>query len=82
MYKILFLFLPILLFAVSPFESLGPNSFDLSIYETRKSVIHEREHKNKKKCRIVCDKRLYNEKRISDAIEFYKNSKDYFNMSR
>ena len=34
--------------------------------------------KNEKvKCRWVCDKKLYKEQKIAEAISFYKNSKDY-----
>lgn len=29
------------------------------------------------KCRWVCDKKLYKEQKIAEAISFYKNSKDY-----
>lgn len=29
------------------------------------------------KCRWVCDKKLYREQKIAEAISFYKNSKDY-----
>ncbi|MBN2816276.1 MAG: hypothetical protein JXQ67_06295 [Campylobacterales bacterium] len=29
------------------------------------------------KCRWVCDKKLYREQKIAEAISFYKNSKEY-----
>jgi hypothetical protein len=29
------------------------------------------------KCRLVCDKKIYKEQKISEAISFYKNSKLY-----
>lgn len=31
----------------------------------------------KVKCRWVCDKKLYREQKIAEAISFYKNSKEY-----
>jgi hypothetical protein len=41
-------------------------------------------HENKKamrnpkiKCRLVCDKKVYKEQKIAEAISFYKNSKEY-----
>ena len=34
--------------------------------------------KNKKiKCRWVCDKKVYKEQKIADAISFYRDSKNY-----
>ncbi|MEA2091315.1 MAG: hypothetical protein U9O83_02990 [Campylobacterota bacterium] len=78
MYRVLFIFFPMLLFGVSPFESPQPNSFELSAYETKKSVENEEASKNSKiRCRLVCDKKIYNEQRIAEAISFYKNSKNY-----
>ena len=83
MNRVVFIFLPVLLFGLSPFESPEPNSFELSAYETKKSIENEQASQNTKiKCRIVCDKKIYKEQKISDAIEFYKNSKDYFNRSK
>ena len=78
MNKIVFTFIPALLFAISPFESPESNSFELSAYETKKSVANVQAANNPKiKCRLVCDKKIYKEQKISDAIEFYKNSKEY-----
>ncbi len=83
MKKSLFIFLPALLFAMSPFETSAPNNFELSAYETKKSIENEQASNNPKiKCRLVCDKKIYKEQKISDALEFYKNSKDYFNKSK
>ena len=78
MYRMLFIFLPALLFAMSPFESPKPNNFELSAYETKKSIENKEASKNSKiKCRLVCDKKVYKEQKIAEAISFYKNSKDY-----
>jgi hypothetical protein len=75
--KSLLLFLPLLLWAQSPFETLKKN-VDMSAYEKKKSEASEQASKNVKvTCRLVCDKRVYKEQKISDAIEFYKNSKEY-----
>ena len=83
MNKIILIFLPALLFAISPFESPEPNMFELSAYETKKSVENIEASNNPKiKCRLVCDKKIYKEQKISDAVEFYKNSKDYFSKSK
>ncbi len=49
-----------------------------SSFETKVSRENREAMKNKKvKCRWVCDKKLYKEQKIADAISFYKNSKDY-----
>lgn len=49
-----------------------------STFETKVSPENKKAMENKKiKCRWVCDKKLYKEQKISDAISFYKNSKDY-----
>ncbi|MDA3908434.1 MAG: hypothetical protein PF437_05055 [Sulfurimonas sp.] len=78
MKRIVFTFMPVLLFAISPFESPKSNIFELSAYETKKSVENVQAANNAKiKCRLVCDKKIYKEQKISDAIEFYKNSKEY-----
>ncbi len=78
MNKIIFIFLPVFLFAQSPFESPKSTGFDLSIYETKKSDVNIEASNNPKiKCRLVCDKKVYKEQKISDAIKFYKNSKEY-----
>lgn len=78
MKKILFLALPLLLQAISPFESPAPNSFNLSAFDTKRSIENEKAVANEKiKCRYVCDKKIYKEQEIADAISFYKNAKEY-----
>ncbi|MEA3330870.1 MAG: hypothetical protein U9Q29_04170 [Campylobacterota bacterium] len=78
MKKIIFLLLFTTLFADSPFESPKSKSFDMSAYETKKSVENEEASQNPRiKCRWVCDKKIYTQQKIADAISFYKNSKDY-----
>ncbi|SFV58741.1 hypothetical protein MNB_SM-5-21 [hydrothermal vent metagenome] len=48
------------------------------IYDTQFSKENRAAIKNKKiKCRWVCDKKIYTEQKISEAISFYKNSKYY-----
>ncbi len=42
--------------------------------ESKKAMENE-----KVKCRWVCDKRIYKEQRIAEAIEFYKKTRDYNN---
>jgi len=52
--------------------------FSSSIHDTKVSVENEKAMKNEKiKCRWVCDKKVYKEQKISEAILFYKNSKNY-----
>jgi len=49
-----------------------------TIYATKVSKQNiEAMHNPKIKCRWVCDKKIYKEQKISDAISFYKNSKYY-----
>ncbi len=78
MEKIFFLILFTILQADSPFETPKSTNFDLSAFNTKKTIENEQAMKNPKiKCRWVCDKKIYKEKEITDAISFYKNSKDY-----
>lgn len=78
MIKLLFLLSPLLLIAKTPFESVAAKNVDMSAYEKKKSQEVEQASKNVKvTCRLVCDKKVYKEQRISEAIEFYKNSKEY-----
>jgi hypothetical protein len=80
--KVILIFLPILLLALSPFES-KVNNFNLSAYETKKRVENIEASQNEKlKCRWVCDRKVYNEQKISEAIEFYKKDKSYFKESK
>ena len=48
------------------------------IYETKLTQENKKAMNNPKiKCRWVCDKKVYNEQKIADAISFYKHSKYY-----
>ncbi|WP_321779523.1 hypothetical protein [Sulfurimonas sp.] len=83
MIKLFYIFVPFLLFASSPFDTQEPKKFDLYVFEKKKSIENKEAIENKKiKCRLVCDKKVYKEQKISEAIEFYKNSKDYFKESK
>lgn len=78
MIKLFSLLLPLLLVARTPFDTLEAKNINMSAYETKKSEANLQASKNVKvTCRLVCDKRVYKEQKISDAIEFYKNSKEY-----
>jgi len=49
-----------------------------TIYATKASQSNvEAMHNPKIKCRWVCDKKIYKEQKISEAVSFYKNSKYY-----
>lgn len=49
-----------------------------SVFDTKRSKENDDAIKNTQiKCRWVCDKKIYKEQKISEAIEFYKNSKEY-----
>jgi len=61
---LIYLILPLLVNAQSPFESTTTQT-------------HLNSTKSKIKCRQVCDKKIYKEKVITDAITFYINSKYY-----
>jgi len=78
MKKLFFLILPALLFSQSPFETPKNKQFEYLAFETKQSIEAQKATKNSKiKCRLVCDKKIYKEQKISEAIEFYKNSKIY-----
>jgi len=52
--------------------------FGERIYETQVCNANKKAMENKKiKCRWVCDKKIYKEQKIQEAVLFYKNSKDY-----
>jgi len=51
---------------------LATNFEKKSTKENRDAMQNE-----KIKCRWICDKKLYKEQKIAEAISFYKNSKDY-----
>jgi hypothetical protein len=72
--KSLMIFMPILVFALSPFDSPKPHYFDTSIYDTKETQESKMASENKKiKCRYVCDKKLYKVQQISSAVSYYKN---------
>jgi hypothetical protein len=69
MKKILFLLLPIILFAEH-------------IYTTKPSAENKKAMENPKiKCRWVCDKKIYTEQKIAEAISYYKHS-EYYNFKK
>ena len=70
------LILPIILFARGPFDTPAPKSFNLSMFNTKISDLNKQVINNPKiRCRYVCDKKVYKEQKIAEAISFYKNSK-------
>lgn len=74
--KVFILLTPILLFALSPFESPKPNVFNTSAYETKETKETKMANNNEKiKCRYVCDKKVYKEQQIANAVTYYKNLK-------
>ena len=55
-------------------------SFVSAQTEFEKKISKENEaamNNEKLKCRGVCDKKLYKEQKITEAISFYKNAKEY-----
>lgn len=78
MKKIYYLIFPILLHAISPFETSKPRNFDLTCFNTKETLINKKVSENEKiKCRYVCDKKIYVEQKIAEAISYYKGSKEY-----
>lgn len=68
MTKLLLLFLTLILPLHG--ESL---SHSMSMFATKKQRANTEAQENPKiKCRVVCDKKIYKEQQISEAIEFYK----------
>jgi hypothetical protein len=52
--------------------------FATTHHERRSSQENSATIQNKKlQCRKVCDKKIYKEKKIEEAVSFYKNSKNY-----
>jgi len=52
--------------------------FGEKIYETKVCDANTKAMQNSKiKCRWVCDKKIYKEQKIREAVLFYKNSKNY-----
>ncbi len=78
MMKTLILLLPISILAIDPFESPQLGIFDTSIYDTKESIENTQAIKNVQiKCRYVCDRKIYKEQKISEAVEFYKKTRNY-----
>lgn len=78
MRKVFLLLLAALLFGDSPFETPAPRSFNLSVFNTSSNNQNTEASQNSRiTCRYVCDKKIYKEQVISDAISFYKRSEDY-----
>ena len=51
---------------------------DLAVFNTKATKENKMAGENEKiKCRYVCDKKIYKETKIAEAISFYKNSKEY-----
>jgi hypothetical protein len=70
-----FLFLPFLLMASSPFETKVSTTYNLDMFNTKLTKINKEAMANKKiKCRIVCDKKIYKEQKMAEAISFYKKN--------
>ncbi len=83
MIRLFYIIFPLLMFASSPFDTKEAKKFNLSAFEKKKSIENKKASENEKiKCRLVCDKKVYKEQKISDAVEFYKNSTDYFSKSK
>jgi len=75
---LIYLILPLFLNAQSPFDSIITPPHQADIFNSSKNKLYIRVSENEKiRCRYVCDKKLYKEQVIADAITFYINSKDY-----
>ena len=56
----------------------GVSVSDLAVFETKKTKENKMASENEKiKCRYICDKKVYKEQKIHEAVSFYKNSKEY-----
>ncbi|MDQ7045280.1 MAG: hypothetical protein Q9M32_05130 [Sulfurimonas sp.] len=75
MKKLLCIIFPLSLLAISPFDTPKETRFNLSVFDTKARDANKKAMKNQKmKCRYVCDKKIYKEQKIADAISFYKTS--------
>ncbi|MFT5660473.1 MAG: hypothetical protein ACI9TV_001114 [Sulfurimonas sp.] len=75
MKKLFILLTPILVIAISPFETPKEYHLDLSKFDTKRTEENIKAMENKTViCRYVCDKKIYKEQKIADAIFFYKNT--------
>ncbi|MCW8837402.1 MAG: hypothetical protein OQK11_01745 [Thiovulaceae bacterium] len=73
---LLLLTLTVIISARGPFDSPLPRNLDFSAFNTNKYLENEQAVENEKIiCRKVCDKKIYKEQIISEAINFYKSSK-------
>lgn len=71
--KVSFTLLPLSAFALSPFDTPKEVHFNLSAFNTKTTTENKQVVKNQKvTCRYVCDKKIYKEQKIADAISFYK----------
>lgn len=62
----------------SPFDSYMGEYHDTAVYDTKEGTLNKQANQNRQiKCRVVCDKKIYKEQKISEAIDFYKKSKLY-----
>ena len=78
MKKICMLVLFSFLFADSPFDSPKEKAFDVSVFETKANSLNKQAQQNNKvKCRWVCDKQIYKQQKIADAILFYRHTREY-----
>ncbi len=78
MNKILLVIFPVFLLAQTPFDTPQAKQFDLSCFNTTGNQLNKKASENKKiKCRWVCDKKVYKEQKIAEAILFYKSSNNY-----
>lgn len=56
----------------------GVTVSDLAVFETKVTKENKMASENEKvKCRYVCDKKVYKEQKIHEAVSFYKNSKKH-----
>jgi hypothetical protein len=63
---------------ITIFIFLVTSLFSQTQFEPKVTAENEKAMQNEKiKCRWVCDKKIYKEQKIAEAISFYKNSKDY-----
>ncbi len=78
MNMIFLLLLPVIVFAVVPVGTPKETYLNVPDFEAKANSLNAQASKNEKiKCRVVCDKKIYKEQKIEEAILFYKNSKDY-----
>lgn len=62
----------------SPFYTPSKPAHDARIFDTKETPIAKQTSENKKlTCRVVCDKKIYKEQKIAEAISYYKSSNYY-----